>query len=91
MARPITVLTSARASAPADRAALAISVTSVTLGLSLAQRGRLQAALAATASAVAVAEWANMRRRSSRLGQLTFTSTATTSGGAPASMDAALA
>ena len=85
------MFTNVSASAPADRAAAPISVRSVTLGLSLAQRGRRQAALAATASAVADAEWANMRRRSSRLGQLTFTSTATTSGGAPASMAAALA
>ena len=79
-ARPSRVLTSVRASAPAPRAAPAISPRSATLGLSLAQRGSPHAA-AATASAVAVGEWANMRERSSTLGQLTLTSTATTGPG----------
>ncbi len=51
------------------------------LGLSFTHRGSPQTAAAATASAVARAEWANMRLRSSRrLGQLTLTSTATTPG-----------
>ena len=60
-------------------------------GESLAQRGRRQAAEAATASPVASGEWANMRLRSSRFGQLTFTSTATTQAGASASSAAAAA
>ena len=46
-----------------------------TLGLSLAHRGSPQA-VAATTRDVASAEWANMRDRSSTLGQLTFTSSA---------------
>jgi hypothetical protein len=54
----------------------------------LTQRGCPHSA-ADTASAVAVAEWANMRERSSTLGQLTLTSTATT--GAPTSSAAAAA
>ena len=89
MVMPITVLTRVRASAPASRAAPAISVRSVTLGLSLAQRGRPQPAVAAMASAVRAGEWANIARRLSTLGQLRLTSTATTSGGAPARADAA--
>ncbi len=89
MAIPRTVLTNVTASAPPRRAASAISTRSVTFGLSLAQRGRPHPAVAATASSVALAEWANMRRRSSTFGQLTFTSTATTAGGAPASIPAA--
>jgi hypothetical protein len=60
------------------------------LGLSFAHRGRPQAAVAASASSVAAAEWANIRSRSSTLGHETLTSTATTSGGAPASIAAAL-
>ena len=50
----------------------------------------LHAADAATARAVACAEWANIRLRSSTLGQLTLTSTATMPG-VPASMAAAWA
>ena len=91
MAMPVTVLTRVRASAPARRAAPAISVTSVTFGLSLAHRGRRQPAVASTASAVNAADWANIARRPSplpatpwRFGQLRFTSTATTSAGASA-------
>ncbi len=61
------------------------------LGESLAHSGRPQAPEACTAAPVAVGEWANMRLRSSRFGQLTFTSTATTHGGASASSDAARA
>ena len=49
------------------------------VGLSLAHRGRRQAAVAAIAARVAAGEWANMCRRSSRLGQERLTSTATTS------------
>src|SRR3954454_21135715 len=89
MAMPLTGLTSVSASAPAPRAAPAISVRSVTLGLSLAHRGRRQPAVAAIASAVSAGEWANIDRRLSTLGQLRLTSTATTSGGAPASAVAA--
>src|SRR5439155_8707816 len=51
--------------------------------LSFAHNGRPHARLASTTSAVAAAEWANMRRRSSTLGHDTFTSTATTPSGAP--------
>ena len=94
MAMPITVLMRVTASAPASVAAAAISVRSVTLGLSLAHSGRLPSSpclAAATTSAVAVAEWANMRRRSSTLGQLTLHSTATTWLGRSASSLAALA
>ena len=91
MAMPITVLTKVRASAPAPRAASAIPTRSVTLGLSLAHRGRAQAAVASTASAVADGEWANTSLRRSTLGQLRLTSTARTAAGAAASMAAALA
>jgi hypothetical protein len=59
------------------------------LGLSLAQRGRPHAAVAATTSAVAAAEWANRSRPDSVFGHERLTSTATTSGGAPASSCAA--
>ena len=62
-------------SAPAPSAAPAISTTSGTFGLSLAHRGRPHA-VAATTRAVASAEWANIRDRSSTLGQLTLTSSA---------------
>ena len=87
---PKSVLVRVRASAPAPSAAPAISTRSEVLGLSLAHRARPAAPAASTASAVAVAEWANMRERSSRLGQLTLTSTATTPG-APAIWPAAVA
>ena len=60
-------------------------------GESLAHSGRPQAPDAVTTAPVAVGEWANMRLRSSRFGQLTFTSTATTHAGACANNDAARA
>ena len=88
---PSTVLATVTASAPAAAAAPATSGRSYVLGLSFAHRGRLAAAAASTTSAVAVAEWANSRRRSSRLGQEALTSTATTWDGASASNDAARA
>ncbi len=69
-------MTSVSPSAPPSRAPAAISTTSGTLGLSLAQRGSPHAVAASTRD-VASAEWANMRERSSTLGQLTFTSSAT--------------
>src|SRR5690606_5856202 len=84
MAMPRTVFTSVTASAPAARAASAIGTRSVTLGLSFAQRGRPQAAAAATASWVALALWANRSRAASVLGHDRFTSTATTQSGASA-------
>jgi hypothetical protein len=46
---------------PGRQAAPAMSVRSATLGLSFTHRGSPQAAEAATASAVAEAEWANIR------------------------------
>ena len=67
---------------------MAISTTSGTLGLSLAHRCRPHA-VAVMTRAVASAEWANMRERSSTLGQLTLTSTATMH--APAGVAAAAA
>src|SRR6202034_645115 len=54
------VFTNVSPSAPAPRAAPAISQTSGTLGLSLAHRGSPHSD-AATASAVAAGWWANMR------------------------------
>ena len=92
MAMASTVLTSVTASAPAPRAAPATSATSATVGLSLAHRGSAgqDSPTAATTSAVAEGEWANIRRRSSRFGQLTLTSRATMPG-TPASAAAALA
>ena len=63
----------------------------MTFGLSFAHRGRAAARAAVIAAAVASGEWANTSRRASTLGQLRFTSTATTHGGAPASIAAALA
>ena len=89
MAMPLTVLTRVRASAPPVSAAPAISVMSVTLGLSLAHRGRPQPAVASIASRVADGSAANMCRPCSRLGQLRLTSTATTCGDTPASAAAA--
>ena len=89
MAMPITVLTRVTASAPAAAAAAATSARLAALGLSLAQRGRPQPAVAATASAAAAGEWANRSRPASVLGHDRLTSTATTSGGAPASRSAA--
>ena len=62
-------------SAPPSTAPVAISTTSGTFGLSLAQRGTPQA-VASRTRAVASAEWANMRERSSTFGQLTLTSSA---------------
>ena len=62
-------------SAPPATAPWAISTTSGTLGLSLAQRGTPHA-VASRTRAVAAAEWANIRERSSTLGQLTLTSSA---------------
>ena len=59
-----------------------MSARSATFGLSLAQRGRPHAAVAAIASSVAAAEWANMSARDSRFGHDRFTSTATTAAGA---------
>ena len=83
MAMPSTVLTSVTASAPAAAAASATSARSATFGLSLAQRGRPHAgATAATTSAVAAGEWANMRRAVLEVGARQLTSTATTSAGA---------
>ena len=58
-----------------------MAARSVTLGLSLAQRGTVPArplAAAETASATPSALWANMLRRSSTLGQEILASTATT-------------
>ncbi len=74
-ARPSSVFTSVSPSAPPSSAPVAISTTSGTLGLSLAQRGRPHL-VAAMTRAVASAEWANTRDRSSTLGQLTLTSSA---------------
>ena len=91
MAIPITVLIRVRPAAPAPRAAAAISVRSVTLGLSLAHRGARQAAVASTTSAVAAGEWANMSLRPSMFGQLRFTSTAVSRDATSDSMAAALA
>jgi len=90
MAMPSTVLTSTSVSAPASSAAPAMETMSDTLGLNFTHNGNPHAVDAATAWAVACAEWANIRLRSSRLGQLTLTSTATTPG-APASIAAACA
>ena len=59
-------------------------------GLNFTHSGNPHAAEAETAWAVASAEWANMRPRSSTFGQLTLTSTAMTPG-APASIEAAWA
>ena len=86
------VLTRVTASAPSASAAPAISARSATVGLSLAQRGTSgpSAATAASTSAVAVGEWANMWRRSSTFGQLTLTSMAV-SPSTPASSAAASA
>ena len=89
MARPRIVLTSTSALAPAPSAAPATSTRSGVLGLSLAHSGRPAARQASTTSAVARAECANIRDRSSRFGQLALTSTAATS--APASASAAAA
>jgi len=86
---PKRVLTSVTASAPPSRAAAATSGSSGVVGLSFAHRGRRQPAVASITDRVAVVEWANMCRRSSRLGQERFTSTATTSLGARASRSAA--
>ena len=63
IAMPSRVLTSVSASAPASSAAPAISTRSATFGAQLGPRGaaRMRAA-AATASAVAAGEWANIRR-----------------------------
>ena len=74
-ASPSSVFTSVSPSAPPSSAPVAISTTSGTLGLSLAQRGRPHL-VAAMTRAVASAEWANMRDRSSTFGQLTLTSSA---------------
>ena len=82
------MFTKVRPSAPPCTAPVAISTMSGTLGLSLAQRGRPHS-VAASTRAVASAEWANMRERSSTLGQLTFTSSATMQ--APSSDAAAVA
>ena len=62
---------------------------SVTFGLSFAQRGRPQPAVASMASSVAVAEWANMSALASTLGHDRLTSTATTRAGASARASAA--
>ena len=59
--------------------------------VALLKLGRPHEAVASITSAVADGEWANMWRRSSTLGQLRFTSTATTPAGASVSMVAALA
>ena len=69
------MLTRVNPSAPPSTAPAAISTRSGTFGLSLAQRGNPQA-VAARTRAVASAEWANMRERSSTFGQLTLTSSA---------------
>ena len=87
-ARPRSVLTNVSASAPPASAPEAISTMSGTFGLSLAHRGKPQA-VAAITRAVASAEWANMRDRSSTLGQLTLTSSATMQ--LPAAVEAAAA
>ena len=89
------MFTSVNPSAPPSTAPDAISTRSGTLGLSLAQRGSPQAVTAMTL-AVASAEWANMRDRSSTLGQLTLTSIAAMQApapdaAAPATVSAALA
>ena len=77
------------ASAPPRTAASTMGTRSPTFGLSLAQRGRPHPSVTAIAASVASGEWANMPERSSTLGQLRFTSTATTSGGASARASAA--
>lgn len=86
---------SVRPSAPASRAAPAIAVRSETLGLSLAQRASPlpcnPSAAAATAAVTPAQEWANMRRRSSTLGQLTLASTAMTAPARPSPRAAASA
>ena len=74
-ARPSSVFTSVSPSAPPSTAPVAISTRSGTFGLSLAQRGSPHA-VASSTRAVASAEWANMRERSSTLGQLTLISSA---------------
>ena len=79
---PITVLTSVTADAPASCAAAATATSWSVLGLSLAHTGRPQTRDAAIASAVAVGECAKRCDPPSRFGQLRFTSTATTDGGA---------
>jgi hypothetical protein len=89
MAMPITVLTSVTASAPAAWAAPATSTRLGALGLSLAQRGRPHASVAAMTSAVAEGEWAKRSRPASVLGHDRLTSTATTPAAASASNSAA--
>ena len=54
-----------------------------TFGLSLAQRGSPHAVAASDLAPSPSAEWANIRERSSTLGQLTLTSTATMARPAP--------
>ncbi len=91
MASPSAVFTRVTASAPASRTAAAMGTRSATIGVSLAHRGRPQAAVASTASAAVSGNWANMARPWCRFGQLRLTSTATTSGGASANRAAAAA
>ena len=73
------MFTSTSAFAPASMAALATSMSSGVFGLSFTHRGTPASRAAATTSAVAWGEWANISRRLSRLGQLAFTSSATIS------------
>ena len=71
MAMASAVLIRVTPSAPAASAAPAISARSATVGLSLAHSGQVGArssATAASTSAVAAGEWANIWRRSSMFG-----------------------
>ncbi len=85
------MLTRVTASAPPSTAARAMSgsPTSPMLGLSLAHRGRRQASVAASTSAVSTVEWPNISLPASVLGHEMLTSTATTAAGASASNSAA--
>ena len=86
---PNSVFYSVTASTPASATAAATSTTRSVLGLSLAHRGRRQAAVAAITSADRAASCAKMPRRPSRFGHERLTSTATTHSGADDSCSAA--
>jgi hypothetical protein len=79
------------ASAPAAATAPATSTMRSVLALSFAQRGRPATAVAAMTAADSSASWAKIAWRPSRFGHDRLTSTATTSGGAAASISAARA
>ena len=89
--RPGSVFTSVSAAAPAWTAAAATSTRLAVPGESFTQRGRPAAAAAATTSAVAMGERANISRPSSRFGHDTLTSTAMIESDAAAMSAAALA